>query len=78
MLPAGLVPPKPDDATLDRVLAWSTMPIDRHRLRDRLRELRLWPWSGLAGDGARFAEVGEERCKVFGEGHGVRRTWGGT
>jgi hypothetical protein len=51
---AGLVPPKPDDATLDRVLAWSTMPIDRHRLRDRLRELRLWPWSGLAGDGARL------------------------
>jgi hypothetical protein len=30
------------------------MPLDRHRLRDRLRELRLWPWSGIAGEGARL------------------------
>ncbi|HEY8439223.1 MAG TPA: hypothetical protein VIK65_11485 [Candidatus Limnocylindrales bacterium] len=51
---AGLVPPDPDDATVDRVLAWSTISLDRHRLRDRLRELRLWPWSGIAGDGARL------------------------
>jgi hypothetical protein len=51
---ACLVPPVPDDAIVDRVLAWSTMPLDRHRLRDRLRELRLWPWSGIAGDGARL------------------------
>ncbi|HUQ78774.1 MAG TPA: hypothetical protein VM427_07910 [Patescibacteria group bacterium] len=51
---AGLVPPEPDDAIVNRVLAWSTMPLDRHRLRDRLRELRLWPWSGIAGDGARL------------------------
>ncbi len=51
---AGLVPVEPDDAIVDRVLAWSTMPLDRHRLRDRLRELRLWPWSGIAGDGARL------------------------
>jgi hypothetical protein len=51
---AGLVPPESTDATVDRVLAWSTMPLDRHRLRDRLRELRLWPWSGIAGDGARL------------------------
>jgi hypothetical protein len=51
---ACLVPPDPDDAIVDRVLAWSTMPLDRHRLRDRLRELRLWPWSGIAGDGARL------------------------
>jgi hypothetical protein len=51
---AGLVPPESTDATVDRVLAWSTMPLDRHRLRDRLRELRLWPWSGIVGDGARI------------------------
>lgn len=51
---AGLVPPEPDDATIDRVLAWTTLALDRHRLRDRLRELRLWPWSGIAGDGARL------------------------
>jgi hypothetical protein len=51
---ACLVPPESTDATVDRVLAWSTMPLDRHRLRDRLRELRLWPWSGIGGDGARL------------------------
>ena len=51
---ACLVPPESTDAIVDRVLTWSTMPLDRHRLRDRLRELRLWPWSGIAGDGARL------------------------
>ena len=51
---AALVPPDAGDDTVDRVLSWSTMPLDRHRLRDRLRELRLWPWSGVAGDGARL------------------------
>jgi hypothetical protein len=51
---ACLVPPEPDDATVDRVMMWSTTPIDRHRLRDRLRELRLSPWSDAAGDGARL------------------------
>jgi hypothetical protein len=51
---ACLVPPESTDAIVDRVLAWSTMPHDRHRLRDRLRELRLWPWSGIGGDGARL------------------------
>jgi hypothetical protein len=51
---ACLVPVESSDAIVDRVLAWSTMPLDRHRLRDRLRELRLWPWSGIGGDGARL------------------------
>jgi hypothetical protein len=51
---AALLPPDPGDATVDRVLGWTTLPLDRHRLRDRLRELRLWPWSGIAGDGARL------------------------
>jgi hypothetical protein len=51
---AGLVPPDPDDAAVDRVMAWSTMPIDRHRLRDRLRELRVAPWAEAAGEGARL------------------------
>lgn len=51
---ACLVPPDPDDAAVDRVLAWSTLPVDRHRLRDRLRELRLAPWGDAAGDGARL------------------------
>ncbi len=51
---AGLVPPDPGDLTVDRVMAWTTLSLDRHRLRDRLRELRLWPWAGIAGDGARL------------------------
>ena len=51
---ACLVPAESGDELVDRVLAWSTTPVDRHRLRDRLRELRLWPWSGVSGDGARL------------------------
>ena len=51
---AALAPPEPDDAAVDRVMAWTTMPIDRHRLRDRLRELRLAPWADAAGDGGRL------------------------
>ncbi len=37
---------------LDRVEAWSTLGLDRARLRDRLAELRLAPWTDLDGDGA--------------------------
>jgi hypothetical protein len=51
---ACLVPPDPGDADVDRVISWSTMPIDRHRLRDRLRELRYSPWTDASGDGARL------------------------
>jgi hypothetical protein len=51
---ACLVPPNPGDADVDRVLAWSTIPIDRHRLRDRLRELRYSPWADASGEGARL------------------------
>jgi len=51
---AALVPVDPGDATVDRVLSWTTLSLDRHRLRDRLRELRVAPWGGIAGDGARL------------------------
>ena len=51
---AGLVPLEPDEATVDRVLGWSTVRLDRHRMRDRLRDLRLMPWGDTAGDGAPF------------------------
>ncbi|HEX5824879.1 MAG TPA: hypothetical protein VFY18_10520 [Candidatus Limnocylindrales bacterium] len=51
---AGLVPPDPGDETVDRVMAWTTLSLDRHRLRDRLRELRISPWGGVVGDGARL------------------------
>jgi hypothetical protein len=51
---AALVPPDIDEARLERVQGWSTLPFDRHRLRDRLMELRAAPWSGVPGDGARL------------------------
>lgn len=50
----GLVPPDPDDDTVDAVLAWTTGSLDRHRMSDRLRELRRRPWVDAAGDGARL------------------------
>ncbi len=49
---AGLVPADPDDQEVDRVATWSTMTTDRHRLRDRMRELRIAPWADATGDGA--------------------------
>jgi hypothetical protein len=48
---AGLAPADVDDDVIDRVLAWSTIASDRHRLRDRMRELRIAPWSDATGDG---------------------------
>jgi len=49
---AAVAPDEPDDAVVDGVMAWSTMPADRHRILDRMRELRIAPWSDAAGDGA--------------------------
>jgi hypothetical protein len=51
---AGLAPIDPDEGIVDGVLGWSTVPIDRHRMRDRLRELRLSPWTDAAGEGGPF------------------------
>jgi hypothetical protein len=36
------------------VMAWSTKAQDRHRLMDRLNDLRLTPWGEAEGDGAVF------------------------
>lgn len=49
---AALVPPDLDDRIVDGVLGWSTAALDRHRLRDRLRDLRLAPWVEAHGEGA--------------------------
>ena len=48
---AALAPADPDDAVVDRVGQWSTWGADRHRLRDRLRELRIAPWADATADG---------------------------
>ena len=50
----ALVPPGPNDALVDQVLAWTTGSLDRHRMGDRLRDLRAAPWSDATGDGARL------------------------
>lgn len=50
----ALVPPDLDDALVDQVLAWTTGSLDRHRMSDRLRDLRGAPWSDAAADGTRL------------------------
>lgn len=49
---AALFPDEPDDRLLDEITGWSTIVLDRHRLCDRLRDLRRAPWSDAVGDGA--------------------------
>ncbi|HYO43368.1 MAG TPA: hypothetical protein VES19_09240 [Candidatus Limnocylindrales bacterium] len=49
---AALLPPAFTDAHLDAVAGWLTTPLDRLRLRDRLRELALVPWGDATGEGA--------------------------
>ena len=51
---AGLAPAEPDDDIVDRVQSWSAVATDRHRVRDRLRELRIAPWADATGDGLDF------------------------
>jgi hypothetical protein len=48
----ALVPEGPTDEIVDGVLAWSVVTLDRHRMRDRLHELRAAPWGDADGDGA--------------------------
>jgi hypothetical protein len=49
---AGLVAETLDEDLVGGVLAWSTVAMDRTRLRDRLAELRRSPWGDADGDGA--------------------------
>jgi hypothetical protein len=51
---AALVPHEPDEDATEAVLAWTTGGLDRHRMGDRLLDLRSQPWSDAAGDGARL------------------------
>ena len=49
---AALLPPDFSDAHLDAITGWLTIPLDRLRVRDRLRELALVPWGDASGEGA--------------------------
>lgn len=51
---AALVPAELDDAAVEAVLAWTTGSLDRHRMGDRLLDLRAQPWADASGDGARL------------------------
>jgi hypothetical protein len=51
---AALVPLEVDDAAVDSVLAWTTGSLDRHRMGDRLQDLRAQPWADASGEGARL------------------------
>jgi hypothetical protein len=51
---ASFSPADPSEEVIDSVFAWSTTALDRHRLTDRLHDLRLVPWGDADGDGAGF------------------------
>ena len=51
---ASFSPTDPSEEVIDSVFAWSTTALDRHRLTDRLHDLRLVPWGDADGDGAIF------------------------
>jgi hypothetical protein len=51
---ASFAPSDPSEEVVDGVMAWSTNKQDRHRLVDRLNDLRLTPWGAAEGDGAVF------------------------
>ena len=51
---ASFAPTNPSEEVIDGVLAWSTVALDRHRVMDRLNDLRLVPWGEADGDGASF------------------------
>ena len=50
----SFAPSDPSEEVVDGVMAWSTKAQDRHRLMDRLNDLRLTPWGEAEGDGAVF------------------------
>lgn len=51
---AALVPAEVDEVGVDAVLAWTTGSLDRHRMGDRLIDLRGQPWADVSGEGARL------------------------
>ena len=50
----AFAPADASDDVIDGLTAWSTQLIDRHRLTDRLMDLRVAPWGNCEGDGATF------------------------
>jgi hypothetical protein len=51
---AALAPAEVDDRAVESILAWTTGSLDRHRMGDRLLDLRARPWADATGEGARL------------------------
>ncbi|HSL97054.1 MAG TPA: hypothetical protein VK831_00655 [Candidatus Deferrimicrobiaceae bacterium] len=51
---AALAPSEIDDRAVESLLAWTTGSLDRHRMGDRLVDLRTRPWADATGEGARL------------------------
>ena len=51
-VPAAALFTTDDPAVFDRLEGWSTLPLDRARLRDRMAELAVMPWTDVDGEGA--------------------------
>jgi hypothetical protein len=54
LVDGSFAPADPSDEVIDGLTAWSTQALDRHRLTDRLVDLRVAPWGNADGDGAIF------------------------
>ncbi len=48
---AALLPRAFSDSHLDSVISWLTIPLDRLRVRDRLREVAVAPWADVGDEG---------------------------
>jgi hypothetical protein len=54
LVDGSFAPADLSDEVIDELTAWSTTAMDRHRLTDRLNDLRVAPWGNADGDGAAF------------------------
>jgi len=54
---ASFAPSDLDDAVIEGLVAWSPVALDRYRVTDRMRDLRISPWGDADGDGALLRAV---------------------
>jgi len=54
LVEGSFAPANPSEDVIDGLTSWSTQALDRHRLTDRLIDLRVAPWGNTDGDGATF------------------------
>jgi hypothetical protein len=52
MAAGSFVPADAGDDIVDSIMSWSTVALDRYRLNDRLRDMRILPWGEADGEGA--------------------------